>query len=262
MKHDFEERKRKRIENARNRAAKSKQDSDKLYKEATKMASVIPMGQPILVGHHSEKADRRYRDKIHNTYGKAFKEMDKAAYYKEKAEIIESNDAIFSDDPAAVEKLTAKLAALKEIQFFMKEANKCIKKKDRESFLKLHFATEQLWQELTNPAQHFKELGFPAYKFSNNGANIRRIEKRIAQLQRQQTKPGTDKTINGVRIYENREANRLQIIFSDKPEAEVRKRLKASGFRWSPTEGAWQRHISNDALYWAEQIAGALTSNQ
>jgi hypothetical protein len=50
------------------------------------MASIIPFGQPILGGHHSEKRDRNYRDKIHNTYGKAFELQDKVGYYKDKAE--------------------------------------------------------------------------------------------------------------------------------------------------------------------------------
>ena len=48
------------------------------------MASAIPFGQPILVGHHSEGRDRRYRDRIHNTFGKAFATMDKADYYEER----------------------------------------------------------------------------------------------------------------------------------------------------------------------------------
>lgn len=50
------------------------------------MASVIPFGQPILIGHPSEQRDRNYRDKIHNTFGKAFAMQDKAAYYEDKAE--------------------------------------------------------------------------------------------------------------------------------------------------------------------------------
>ena len=53
------------------------------------------MGQPILVGHHSEKGDRRYREKIHNTFGKSFEKKDKAKYYADKAESIENNNDIF-----------------------------------------------------------------------------------------------------------------------------------------------------------------------
>lgn len=50
------------------------------------MASVIPMRQPILVGHHSEGRNRRYREKIWNTTGKSVKAQGKAGYYADKAE--------------------------------------------------------------------------------------------------------------------------------------------------------------------------------
>jgi len=60
MKQDFEERREKRIETAQQRALKNETESNFLYKKAKEMASMIPLGQPILVGHHSEKGDRNY----------------------------------------------------------------------------------------------------------------------------------------------------------------------------------------------------------
>lgn len=51
-------------------ARAAKQESAKLAQKAHDMASVIPMGQPILVGHYSEGRDRRYRAKIHDTFGR------------------------------------------------------------------------------------------------------------------------------------------------------------------------------------------------
>jgi Domain of unknown function (DUF3560) len=254
MKHDFEERRNRRIINAQNRAVKNEAEADSLYNSAKKMASFIPFGQPILVGHHSEKGDRRYRGKIHDTFGKSFEKRDKAEYYTDKAESIESNNAIFSDDPEALQKLTERLNKLKNVQEFMKSANKCIKKKDKTGFLQLSFATEKLWEQVTTP-DYVNRVGFASFTLTNNNANIKRIENRIAELKKQETKQAVDKTINGVRIYENTEANRLQVIFDGKPADEVREQLKANGFRWSPTEGVWQRHISNHALYSAERIA-------
>lgn len=75
-----------RVVNAERRSQKAAEQSNSLYEKAREMAEVIPFGQPIHIGHHSEKRDRNYRDKIHNTYGKAFKEADKADYYTDKAE--------------------------------------------------------------------------------------------------------------------------------------------------------------------------------
>lgn len=74
-----------RVEKAEHRAEKAEKKSEQLYGRAQRMASAIPFGQPILVGHHSEKRDRNHRGKIHNAFGKAYKEQDKAEYYRDKA---------------------------------------------------------------------------------------------------------------------------------------------------------------------------------
>lgn len=258
MKHNFKERKENRIQYAKDQALKNKTESESLYKSAKEMADFIPFGQPILVGHHSEKSDRSFRNKIHNTFGKSFEKSDKAEYYENKAEIISGNTAIFSDDPEAITKLKEKLNTLEQMQEFMKSANKCIKKKDKESFLKLEFGTENLWNKLTNPEPHISNIGFPCYKFSNNSANIRNVKMRIQQLEKLANMPAVDLVINGVRIFENREANRLQLIFDGKPHPEIIKKLKQHAFRWCRTETAWQRHISRAAAFSAKLIADAV----
>lgn len=257
MKHNFEEHRQRRIENAKRQAEKAEREAERIYNEAKEMSSVIPLGQPILVGHHSEKRDRNYREKIHGKYGKAFKTQDKAEYYADKSKTIESNDSIFDDDPQALQKLEAKLQQLQESQDFMKSTNKYIKKKDREGFLSLPNASEKLWQEVNTP-NVMGDIGFAHYKLSNNNANIRRIKERIEKLRLLQQRQLFDTTINGVRILENHEANRLQMYFDGKPSDEVRKSLKSNGFRWSPSQGAWQRYISPRAIHVAKQIADSL----
>ena len=253
MKHDFHQRKQNRIVNAEHQALKNEVESDQLYLRSKEMASAIPMGQPILVGHHSEKWDRNYRAKIDHTMGRCVAAGKKADYYAQKAQSIKDNDAIFSDDPQALLKLEQKLEELKDRQGFMRAANKCLRKKDREGFLKLDFASPELWTKLMNP--EWGGVGFAPYSLSNNNANIKRTQKRIAGLKAQTETIALHVEINGVRIFENREANRLQLFFEGKPEAEVIKQLKQHGFRWCRSELAWQRHISNNAFYWARQIA-------
>lgn len=253
MKNNFEERKERRIENAKQMAIKNQKLSEQLHAKAKQMSSVIPFGQPILVGHHSEKSDRRYRDKIHNTFGKSFEAAEKADYYDEKAKNIENNTAISSDDPHAITKLKEKLTNLEKLQSFMKAANKCIRTKNKDAFLKLEYGSEESWQKLNTP-DYLNRLGFPSYALTNNMANIRRINKRVQQLEKLESLTTTEITIGDNRIVANVEANRVQIFFPAKPEESIRHQLKQNGFRWSPSEGAWQRHLSSYAFHIAKEM--------
>ena len=60
---------------------------------------------------------------------------------------------------------------------------------------------------------------------------------------------------DGGEIVRNTEADRLQIIFDEKPDEQQRDALKQNGFRWSPRYGAWQRQLSSNAIYAARHIA-------
>ena len=89
---------------------------------------------------------------------------------------------------------------------------------------------------------------------SNNSANIRRMKDRLAGIEKRRDMDTTEITVGDVRIVDNVELNRLQMFFPGKPSDEVRHELKHSGFRWSPREGAWQRHRSNWAIREAKDI--------
>jgi hypothetical protein len=257
MKNNFHERRQNRIAYAQEKAAKKQQQSEKLYENAQQMASFIPFGQPILVGHHSEGRDRRFRKKIRNTFDKSFQAQETANYYSDKAETIENNRAIFSDDPEALDKLREKLAGIEAAQVYMKAANKYIRKGDKAGFLTLPHATEERWQELTTPSR-MNRIGFPSYAFQNNNAEIRRVKQRIAYLESLTSRETAEKVINGVRLIENVEANRVQLFFDDIPSEEVRKKLKSNGFRWSPSVGAWQRHLNLGAARTARGLLEGL----
>lgn len=60
-KSNFEEKRARRVERLRELSEKNKTQASSLYNQARQMSSVIPFGQPILVGHHSENSDRNYR---------------------------------------------------------------------------------------------------------------------------------------------------------------------------------------------------------
>ena len=101
--------------------------------------------------------------------------------------------------------------------------------------------------------------GFADFQLTNNSANIRRIEKRVAILEANAQRETKEVEFQGVcKLVENAEANRIQLIFAGKPEEAVRKTLKANGFRWAPSEGAWQRHLNNAGRWAAKQVLASL----
>ena len=119
---DYNERqeaKRKRLEE---RAARAEKDSESASAKAARIASFIPMGQPILVGHHSEKRHRRDLERIDNGMRRAFEAQGEAAELRRRAEAV-GTGGVSSDDPEAVTKLQAKLADLERQQAWMKQVN-------------------------------------------------------------------------------------------------------------------------------------------
>lgn len=68
------------------KAESTKEHAQALFDESHKMAEIIPLGQPILVGHYSEKSDRRYRERMQNKMFKGCEEFKKAEYYEHRSE--------------------------------------------------------------------------------------------------------------------------------------------------------------------------------
>ncbi|WP_428947208.1 DUF3560 domain-containing protein [Acidithiobacillus ferrooxidans] len=222
--------------------------------QAHKMAGAIPFGQPILVGHHSENRDRRYRERIHKTFGQGFGLMDRAGYYERRSERM--SNGISSDDPAAVQKLKEKLEHLKMSQEKMKAANAVIRKfrdpDERKSGMeRIGFTAEQADKILTPDVMG--TIGFASYSLSNNNANIRRIEERIKGLEKAQTLEDRTTEYRWGAVRENKENNRIQFLFEGKPDGATRKLMKESGFRWAPSEEAWQRQWTGNAVHAARE---------
>lgn len=176
-------------------------------------------------------------------------------------------ETISSDDPLAKEKLQAKLECLEERQEFMKQANTIARKEKRDK-------------------------PYPSFALTNNNATIKATKDRIEGLSKAEQKKGVissetqeilyfakdviaqkkidsgELVINkhkpelwrqnssptGVRIIQNTDINRLQIEFDDKPDEEMRSKLKANGFKWAPSQGVWQRQLTDNAISAAKRI--------
>ena len=52
----------------------------------------------------------------------------------------------------------------------------------------------------------------------------------------------------------NEAENRLQLIFEEKPDANQRQELNSNGFKWAPSQGAWQRQLNQNAIRSAARL--------
>ena len=129
MKSNYEQKKAAKIERFIKLATKNQKESDIRYQAAKHIGSFIPMGQPILVGHHSEGRHRSDLKKIDNNMRKSIEADKKADYYANKAENLENSNIISSDDPTAIEQLKLKLEKLEKNQELMKAVNKIVNNK-------------------------------------------------------------------------------------------------------------------------------------
>lgn len=243
MPEDYYQKQEARIERFRELAEKNTVKAESLFNRAHQMAEVIPFGQPILVGHYSEKSDRSYRNRIQNTWERAAETAKKADYYKSRALSADSNRAISSDAPDAIELLKEKLAKCVEFQEHAKTVNKiCRKKCSDEEKIKLLIESglkESTAKNCITPDE-FGRTGVPSYALTNNNGNMKRIKDRIALLEKQKNDITTEITIGDITITDSVEDNRIMITFPGMPDEGIRNKLKSYGFRWSPSNKAWQ----------------------
>src|SRR3990167_1814385 len=106
----FEQKRAAKAERFEELAAKHRKQAEARHATARSIGDMIPFGQPILVGHHSERGHRAAIAKIDTNMRKGFEHSDTAEYYENKADNARNNTAIFSDDPEAVTKLQEKIA--------------------------------------------------------------------------------------------------------------------------------------------------------
>jgi hypothetical protein len=257
---DYEERKENRISRYADRAKKASGEADALFGKAHDMASAIPFGQPILVGHHSEGADRSCRNRIENTQRKSFEAAEKAAYYQGKAESAAANNSISGDNPDAVNLYREKLAKLEAAQERMKAVNKAFAKGD--DALKALGLTDEQIAKMKSNMPSYERKPYPSWALSNNNAEMRRVKEKIEQLEKLDTVEAETITFKGGKLLVNTEINRVQFLFDDKPGEGIRSLLKSYGFRWAPSEGAWQRQRTMNAVGDAKRLVSKIEGGE
>jgi len=236
-------------------------------------ASGIPLGQPILVGHHSEGRHRAAIKRANNAMQTCIDEGKRAGELRARAAGVGSG-GISSDDPEAVVKLQAKIDSAEASQDFMKQSNRIVKAAVKKGIENPDSAGWAGYMEKLNAmGSKYNEaaavdllkpdfcgrIGFASYQLTNNNANIRRMKERVEQLKKSNEATSKRHDFPGVcEVIENVEENRLQFLFDGKPSADVRKTMKSHGFRWAPSQNVWQRQLTNNARYSGKLVLRAL----
>ena len=161
-------------------------------KASSDLLSGIPFGQPILIGHHSEKRHRRTLERSQNHMSKSIEHSDMADHHRSKAAGIQSqlDNSIFSDDADAIEQLKARIEGREKERAMNNAVNKIIRKKPKNEktpekieALAVLGIKEVIAVKLFEP-DFCGRIGIPSYVNQNLSGNINRDKKRLAELER------------------------------------------------------------------------------
>lgn len=236
------------------RAERANQEAREAAAAAGAIADRIPMGQPILVGHHSERRHRRDLERIDRNMRKASEAAARAEDLRRRADKI--GTTIRSEDPDAIAKLEERLAELEESRERMKAVNAAYRRGGWDAVRAKGLLSEAQIAEVQHTMRYVPggtDKPFPSFVFSNTAGEIGRVKKRIAELQEGPPELAPIEG-DGWRIEARPDLNRVAIAFDAKPSAEIIGKLKRGGWRWSPREGAWLR-LFNKATLWAVEDA-------
>jgi Domain of unknown function (DUF3560) len=101
-----QERDRELVELNEQRAATAATEADQAWQQAQRIAGMIPPGQPILVGHHSERRHRRDLAKIDRAMRRSIDADDTARHYQHRAAAAASRVEIAQTERTVIDPAT------------------------------------------------------------------------------------------------------------------------------------------------------------
>ena len=252
----FEGRQSAREDRLLERAEKAERISGQYQQASGALVEGIPLGQPILVGHHSERRHRRTVERSHAAMGKSVEFDRKAKHLKARAASV-GTAGVSSDDPDGRFKLQDQLEKRQEQQDLMKAANNALRKDDDAALRALGFSDTEI-QALKEP-DRIGGIGFADYQLRNNNAQIRRLKARIAELKAASQREDFSRPYGeGITLELDTVENRIRLVFAERPSRTVRQTLKRNGFNFSRVHSAWQRKVTESAVSVAERLAEQL----
>jgi hypothetical protein len=257
-----DERRRRRSEGLQKRATRLNSESDAAHRQY-KRHLPDPPDQPILIGHHSEKRHRNALKKADAAMRKAIEHWKEAKETERLAQSAASNVAIRGTDADAVELLTLKKTELEVQRDWQKAVNEVWRATGRpqaddgDAWTRI---AESLGVSRTALAEvrgvmlargTTNRPPFESWDLQNVGANIRRVARRIEDVERAQTTGARPvRSIGEITVRDNPDYDTVELHFRGRLAPEVITLLRSHGFRWIHTARCWSRRGRNTTTEW------------
>lgn len=173
-----------KAERLRTWAESNDQKAEAHLERAHAIGDQIPLGQPVLRGHHSQGRHERDLARIHSDTAKGFEHAQKADDQASRADSIEraAEHAIYSDDPDAIERLEERITNLEGKRDRFKAYNASCRKgaPDLSLLDDAQRAEVETWRRVA--PYSFKPNGELRGATTNISNDIRRNKQRLEQL--------------------------------------------------------------------------------
>ena len=247
---DYQERREARVDRLEAAAGRSHGEAQRRWEASHQ--GLPDNGQPILVGHHSERRHRKAIERSHANMRKSIEAEKDARALSSMAKAAARNTAISSDDPNAPNKLREKIAKLEDDVAKWKAINKAVRAKDPHAALAALGLSPAAAERLL-AGDFAGRKGIPDYEFTNTGANIRRLKQRLASLeQAAQIEAPEPFELGGGEVRWDTDENRVVVEMprGALTQAEKHRRseiMRSNGFVWSKTRTAYVRKANAEA---------------
>lgn len=254
------------------RAAKLRAEAEKDIETARNFFYRLN-GQPILVGHHSYKADVNRRKRHNDMMDRGYSKTKEAEELERRANAL-GTAGVASDDPNAIERLQAQLDHINTERDEIKRTNAIVRKHcpkyepgptwpepARAIVGELTEAGLSMWAQQAIKVDFTGRVGIERFELSNRTANARRIQQRIDDLTEMNNSKDIDAVWNGSgwEMWVSQQDGRIFLEIDDRLTRESFTAIRsAGGFNWSRKDHRFLRKITPNALRAVRRLADNL----
>ncbi len=157
-----------------------------------------------------------------------------------------------ASEPPSAEKLTEELNKCVELQETMKAVNAYWRKTG--TCVGAPGITDEqarkLNEQIATARYSWEKQPFSTYDLTNNNSKIKRLESKVKEV----SKGFAGWEFEGGHAEANTELDRLQLFFDERTSKERHNALRHAGFVFSHTNGAYQRQLTDNAIYAAGRL--------